>query len=130
MKRLAMVLAVIALLAAACGGSDDGGGSDTTSAPSGGGGIAAEGERIYGETCSSCHGVDAQGVTGVGPALVDNAFIQSVTDEELVAFLRIGRPADDPANTTGIQMPPKGGNPALTDTDLRDVAAYLRTLQP
>lgn len=33
------------------------------------------------------------------------------------------------ANTTGVAMPPKCGNPSLTDQDLADVVAYLRTLQ-
>lgn len=30
--------------------------------------------------------------------------------------------------TTGVVMPPLGGNPALTDADLIDVIAYVRTL--
>ena len=39
-----------------------------------------------------------------------------------------GRPANDPLNTTKIVMPPKGGNPALSDKDVRDAVAYLRTI--
>ncbi|WP_416201847.1 hypothetical protein [Thermoflexus sp.] len=27
-------------------------------------------------------------------------------------------------------MPPKGGNPALTDQDLADIIAFIRTLNP
>jgi hypothetical protein len=27
-----------------------------------------------------------------------------------------------------VDMPPKGGNPALTDSDLNDITAYIRTL--
>lgn len=50
------------------------------------------------------------------------------TDDDLVTFMKIGRPADDPLNTTGVPMLPKGGNDALTDQDLYDVVAYLRTL--
>jgi disulfide bond formation protein DsbB len=35
----------------------------------------------------------------------------------------------DPLNTTGIAMPPKGGNPALTDGQIVDIVAYLRSIQ-
>jgi disulfide bond formation protein DsbB len=34
----------------------------------------------------------------------------------------------DPLNTTGIDMPGKGGNPALTDDNILAIIAYLRTL--
>jgi hypothetical protein len=29
-----------------------------------------------------------------------------------------------------VDMPPRGGNPALKDADLLNIAAYLRSLQP
>src|SRR5690606_31984637 len=35
----------------------------------------------------------------------------------------------DPANTTGMLMPPRGGNPDLTDTQVADIVTYLRGLQ-
>jgi disulfide bond formation protein DsbB len=102
----------------------------TTEGGDGGGstGDAAAGEDIYSTTCVACHGADAQGVTGLGPALVDNTFVAGLSDAELIEFLNTGRPADDPANTTGVAMPPKGGNPSLNDEDLEDVAAYLRSI--
>ena len=31
-------------------------------------------------------------------------------------------------NDRGVDMPPKGGNPGLSDDDLRQVVAYLRSL--
>jgi hypothetical protein len=39
-----------------------------------------------------------------------------------------GRPVNDPLNATKIAMPPKGGNPALSNKDIRDAVASLRTL--
>lgn len=124
----ALTLAV-ALPLVACSG---GGATGTTAVPPSGGegGIASEGERIFSQICSACHGANAEGVEGLGPALADNEFVQSNSDEEMVAFLVVGRPADDPANQSGIAMPARGGNPSLTDADLLDVVAYLRTLQP
>lgn len=130
MKKLIAILAVLALTLAACGGGDSGDGGD--SGGDNGGveleGDAAAGEDVYASTCSTCHGPDGSGIDGLGPDLHNNAFVDGKTDDEMVAFLKEGRPAGDPANETGVDMPPKGGNPSLTDQDLYDVVAYLRTL--
>ena len=87
-----------------------------------------EGKELFLNSCSSCHGADARGIPGVGKNLWENPFIQSHTDKELLRFLQEGRPADDPLNTTGIAMPPRGGNPRLTDEDLKKIIAFLRSL--
>ena len=36
--------------------------------------------------------------------------------------------ADDPENRSGLAMPAWGGNPALSEENLLDVVAFLRTL--
>jgi mono/diheme cytochrome c family protein len=108
------------------------GSSETTAAPGDGGGGAGDpvaGEATYQGTCSACHAPDATGITGLGLPLANSEFVQSMTDEELVAFIAVGRDAGDPDNTTGVGMPPDGGNPSLTDEDLLNVVAWLRTLQ-
>jgi disulfide bond formation protein DsbB len=92
-------------------------------------GDPVNGEAIYASTCATCHGPDAEGIQGLGPPLVDNEFVQSLTDSELIAFINVGRDASHPDNTTGVAMPPKGGNPSLTDQDIADVVAFLTTLQ-
>jgi nitrite reductase (NO-forming) len=108
-----------------------GGSSEAPPEESGSGGeaSAANGETIFNATCQACHGAAGQGVDGLGPPLASNAFIAGLSDVELVQFINEGRPVDHPDNTTGIAMPPKGGNPALSDADLADIVAYLRTLQ-
>lgn len=124
------VLPVIALAVwgfglVACGGSDGGaGGGDAASAEA-----IARGEKHYMQTCATCHGKDAEGLPNLGKGLLDNAFIQETSDAEMVEFLKKGRPASHPENTRGIDMPPKGGNPVLSEEDLRDIVAYVRTLQ-
>lgn len=90
----------------------------------------ASGNKLFHSTCIVCHGKDGVGVPGNGKALVHNEFIQSLDDEALLAFLQKGRSPTDPRSTTGIQMPPKGGNPAMSEDDLLDIIAFLRTLQP
>jgi nitrite reductase (NO-forming) len=89
---------------------------------------ADNGQVLFAQTCAACHGPNAEGVDGLGPALVANQFVAGLSDEDLVEFLKVGRPADHPDNATGIMMPPKGGNPALSDSDLADIAAYLREI--
>ncbi len=91
-------------------------------------GDPVNGEAIYASTCATCHGPDAEGIQGLGPPLVGNEFVQSLTDAELIAFINVGRDASHSDNKTGVAMPPKGGNPSLTDGDIADVVAFLRTL--
>jgi len=91
-------------------------------------GDATRGKAVFDSTCIACHGRDAKGIIGLGKDLTTSEFVKDKTDAELVAFIKTGRPVSDPLNTTGVEMPPKGGNSALTDQDLADVVAYMRTL--
>ena len=61
--------------------------------------------------------------------MTTSQFIASKTDDELVAFIKVGRDPSDPLNTTGVAMPSKGGNPALSDEDFYNIVAYIRTIQ-
>lgn len=89
----------------------------------------ASGTKLFASACTACHGQGGVGIAGNGKRLVKNEFIGSIDDDALMAFIKAGRAPTDPKNTTGIQMPPKGGNPALSDDDILDIIAYLRTLQ-
>jgi disulfide bond formation protein DsbB len=86
-----------------------------------------EGRGIFSSTCSACHGLDARGIPGLGKDLIDSTFVHGLSDEALLQFIIAGRDPSDPANTTGIPMPARGGNPSLTDDQLRSVIAFLRT---
>jgi cytochrome c oxidase subunit 3 len=87
------------------------------------------GKQLWDKTCRSCHGLTGEGITGQGKDIRGSEFIQQRTDLELVDFIKIGRMPFDPLNTTGVQMPPRGGNPLLKDPDLFDIVAYMRTFQ-
>jgi disulfide bond formation protein DsbB len=89
----------------------------------------AAGEKVFMGTCATCHGKDANGLPKLGKGLRFNEFVRDNDDPAMLAFIQRGRPASDPLNTTGVDMPPKGGNPALTEADLQAVIAYVRTLQ-
>jgi len=90
---------------------------------------AVQGKPLFVQFCSACHGQDALGVKGLGKDLVHSEFVKDETDEELLKYVNEGRAVDDPRNTTGIPMPPKGGNPALTDQQIVHIIAYLRTIE-
>lgn len=122
MKRFSFVVALIivaAMALAACG---------APATPEGPQGDAAKGKTNFATVCSSCHGPDAKGMPGLGKDLTVSEFVKSQTNAQMVAFLQVGRPATDPANTVGVDMPPRGGNPAFTDQDLADIVAFLRTI--
>ncbi|MFT3685632.1 MAG: c-type cytochrome [Phycisphaerales bacterium] len=92
--------------------------------------VIASGTKIYAATCAACHGGNGRGIKGLGKDLVESKFVHDTKDDDLLAFVKKGRGPTDPGNTTGVAMPPKGGNPAMSDDDILDVIAYLRTLQP
>ena len=142
MSRKSMFLAILAALVvvlalAACGG---GGGepaapadSETVAeAPAGDPampvGDPEKGKEQFNTVCIACHGEGGVGIEGLGKPFTTSEFLLTVSDAELLQFIKTGRPISDPANTTGVDMPPKGGNPALTDEQLIDIIAYVRTL--
>jgi disulfide bond formation protein DsbB len=125
---LALVLAVVV---SACGGSQP---SASTPAAPAAKAVALKGDAVKGKekflgTCAACHGPDAKGMPNLGKNLTTSTFAKGLSDAALVEFIKTGRPATDPANTTKVAMPPSGGNPALTDQDLADIVAFVRTLE-
>jgi disulfide bond formation protein DsbB len=136
-RRLGLLFALLIILSltlAACGGGDDEKPADTQpeaqpTEPAVAAGDAAKGKETYAKACAACHGANAEGVEGLGKSWNDNEWIQGSSDDELLTFIKEGRPADDPDNTTGVAMPPKGGNPGLTDEEILDIIAFMRSLQ-
>ncbi|GAC1506297.1 MAG: hypothetical protein NVS1B3_05750 [Candidatus Dormibacteraceae bacterium] len=89
-------------------------------------GDPAKGATIYGQNCASCHGASLAG--NIGPALNPIVKLPGVSDPLDVTFLidiiTNGRKhlAGDPLTA---DMPAKGGNPKLSDQDVKDLAAYI-----
>ena len=84
-----------------------------------------EGRSAYQAACAPCHGAKLEGVGGLGGPLTPAQHIADMPVEELVALVIEGVTADDPTNTTGVAMPPRGGNPSLTDQNVADIVAFI-----
>lgn len=130
LKYVVPIMIALTLLLVACGGNTAANGEvaqeDASPTPAG---DPAKGQELYSQVCVACHGPDGAGVEGLGKPFTTSEFVRSHSDQELLEFVKTGRPISDPENTTGVDMPPKGGNPALTDEQIMDIIAYIRTLQ-
>jgi mono/diheme cytochrome c family protein len=91
-------------------------------ASQGGQADAAQGEQIYQQNCSACHG--AQGEGGIGPAMRDSEYIQTAGDPAITETIAAGR-----AGTAMAAWSQANGG-RLTDAQIADVVAFLYTLQP
>ena len=125
--RTLLALGLVTVLVSSCQSGGDSS-STASSASSAGGGSAEKGKQLYSSVCITCHGPSGEGIQGLGKSLQANAFVKAKSDPEVAAMIAEGRPADHPENTTKVAMPPKGGNPGLSDQDLTDIVAFLRTL--
>jgi len=86
------------------------------------------GKAIYVTSCSSCHGPNGEGIENLGKAFTTSTFVANSSDKELMTMIKMGRPIWDAANTTGLDMPSKGGNPALSDDELTEIIGYMRSI--
>ena len=91
--------------------------------------LYTEGRQLFITSCTACHGPQGQAKPHLGKDIAHSAFVAGRTDDQMVTYIKTGRPVDDPLNTTGVPMPPKGGNPALNDEQIHQIIAYIRVLQ-
>ncbi len=134
MKRTILTLSLVASVSLIVGCGGDGEGSDSKSNEStpqvdANAFAKAKGKMIYNKSCIACHGEGGLGVEGLGKNWTTSEFIKSKTDHELLEFIKVGRPIDDPLSDGIAPMPARGGDTTLTDEDLSNVIVYMRTLQ-
>ena len=80
------------------------------------------GRTIYSQTCIACHGANGKGAIPGGADLTKGGGALSKPDEALLNSIIDGFQSPGSA----LAMPPNGGNPTLTQEDVKAVLAYLR----
>ena len=89
--------------------------------------VVTRGKSLYNGAglCMACHGPTAKGMTG--PDLTDSTLLHyDGSYEGLIKVVTTG--IDDKASQTGQIMPAKGGS-AMSDDEVKAVAAYVWTLR-
>lgn len=89
---------------------------------------AVLGMELFAASCASCHGVEGEGIEGLGLPIHGSEFVAEISDKDLRNFIKTGRPVWDADNKTGLDMPAKGGNPAITNAEIDAIIAYIRAL--
>jgi mono/diheme cytochrome c family protein len=89
-------------------------------------GDPAHGATLYAQNCATCHGASLEG--GIGATLnpIDKlpGVPNSLDPTFLIQIITNGR-QPQPGDPKSVQMPVKGGNPNLSDQDIKDLAAYI-----
>jgi mono/diheme cytochrome c family protein len=85
----------------------------------------AAGNVQFDQYCSSCHGMDAQGIGNLGVSLIDSAFVARTSEQDLVEFLKVGRLPDDPATVSGRPIPEFSW---VAEGELQAIASFLKSL--
>ncbi len=83
---------------------------------------ASHGKSVYERTCVACHGPDGRGALPGIPALGGKGGRLTKPDSVLIKNMMEG------FQTPGspMAMPPKGGDPSLTEEDAAAVLQYMR----
>lgn len=80
------------------------------------------GKALYESNCAVCHGVDGDGAMPGVKDLASSQKWQQQSDDQLVQLIIDGIQSTD----SPFPMPPKGGNPDLTEQQIRSIVVYLR----
>lgn len=84
----------------------------------------ADGAALYKAKCQPCHGVDGKG-TAMAPAFAGSEYIKTSDSEQITDVIVKGRQgADKKYKQFAIGMPAQ----KLTDSEAKDVVAYLKSL--
>ncbi|WP_154224704.1 c-type cytochrome [Marinicella rhabdoformis] len=81
------------------------------------------GKEVYEQTCIACHGKDGKGAVPGVPDLTIPEGVLSQSEEVLLAHIRDGFKSKN----SPMAMPAKGGNPSLSESDLLNVVAYMKS---
>lgn len=81
------------------------------------------GKEIYEDTCEVCHGEDGTGELPGMPNFRKKDGALSKSDDVLLTNIIKGYRS---SSSSPMPMPPRGGNLALSDDDIKEALAFLR----
>jgi cytochrome c oxidase cbb3-type subunit 2 len=88
-------------------------------------------ELFVAQGCTACHGEEAEGVEGVAPSLVDDAFLGVAGDLADAAYFAMIKGGSDAKGGLGRPGVPDGGMQAygsdLSDADIWSIVSWLRS---
>ncbi len=108
MLAVLLLMTPFAALSSSCGG--DGKATAGKVTPT----MLTQGKAIYEKSCAACHATGAAGAPKFGDKVAWKGHIKEGLDHLVEAAIR----------GTGA-MPPRGGNPQLSDAELRAAVAYI-----
>ena len=82
----------------------------------------ATGKETYEKTCIACHAPDGKGAFPGTPDFTDSRGALAKSDDVLLSHIKNG--FQSPGSP--MAMPPKGGNPNLTEKDIAAVLKHIR----
>lgn len=80
------------------------------------------GEVVYYKACIACHAADGAGSLPGVPDLTEKG--GALRQEDAVLIRRMAEGFQTPGSP--MEMPPRGGDPAVSDADLKAVLKYMR----
>lgn len=83
---------------------------------------ALTGKQVYMQNCVACHGATGKGTIPGAPDFTDSKGVLTKSDQALLRY--IDTMLQNPGQTR--TMPVKGGNPNLTDQEIKDSLSYIR----
>jgi cytochrome c553 len=78
----------------------------------------------YNARCGFCHGADLNGIEGLGVTLKNSVFLQNMSKDETIEFLKAGRMPNSEDSISGGVMP---GFNWLETSELVDIANFIKS---
>ncbi len=88
---------------------------------------SADGAKAFKNTCSSCHGQEGAGGTGMAPALAGNDFIKNSDEATIKATIENGRKGGD-KKYKEFPSPMPSWKGKVKDADIDAIVKYLKSL--
>lgn len=86
-----------------------------------------KGAKLFRQLCAACHGIGGEGIEGLAPPLLDSEYTKKPESIGLIVLHGVKGPIHVNGNLYNMNniMPGFMNNPAISDSDIADVVAYV-----